>query len=65
MQVTAETELKDDLVWGGPAIALQIGRSDRQTYYMLEKGELPAQKVCGTWVASKTKLRTRLAGEQS
>jgi hypothetical protein len=60
-----DSELKNDILWGATAIALQIGRTDRQTYYMLEKGELPARKVCGTWVASKTKLRTHLSGEQS
>lgn len=65
MQINKTTELKDDLVWGARAIAQEIGRGERQTFYMLERGELPAKKVCGRWVGSKAKLRTHLAGEQS
>lgn len=59
-----ETEKSpDDLVWGANAIARAINRTDRQTYGMLEGGELPAKKVCGRWVASRKKLLEFLVGE--
>lgn len=45
-----------DLIWGAPAIAKVIGRTDRQTFCMLEKGLLPAKKVSGRWVAERSKL---------
>ena len=45
-----------DLIWGGSAIAKAIGRTDRQTFNMLEKGLLPAKKVGERWVASRAKL---------
>lgn len=44
------------LVWGAEAIAAVIGRSARATFHMLEKGELPAKKVGGRWVAERGKL---------
>ncbi|MDX1222396.1 DNA-binding protein [Sinorhizobium medicae] len=47
---------KIDLIWGAEAIAKLIGRSARVTFYMLEKGELPAKKVGGRWVAERGKL---------
>lgn len=61
---TSDTELKDDILWGAAAIAEEIGRGERTTYHLLERGELPAKKVCGRWVATKSKLRSYLAGEQ-
>ena len=45
-----------DLVWGGEEIAKVIGRTARVTFILLEKGELPAKKVGGRWVASRQKL---------
>ncbi|MDH6273538.1 hypothetical protein M2311_003628 [Rhizobium leguminosarum] len=60
-----EPELKDDILWGASAIAKEIGRSERTTFYMLERGELDARKVCGRWVSTKSKLRRQLAGEKS
>ncbi len=45
-----------DLVWGASAIAKLIGRSDRQAFHMLEKGELPGRKVGGRWVIERSKL---------
>ena len=45
-----------DLIWGASAIAKVIGRTDRQTFCMLEKGLLPAKKVSGRWVAERSKL---------
>lgn len=45
-----------DLVWGGEKIAHVIGRTTRVTFSLLEKGELPAKKVGGRWVAERSKL---------
>ncbi|MCO6180270.1 DNA-binding protein [Ciceribacter sp. RN22] len=53
----------DDLVWGANAIARVINRTDRQTFHMLDAGELPAKKVGGRWVASRKKLLEFLIGE--
>jgi len=46
-----------DLLWGVKAIAKPIKRTERQTFHMLTRGELPAKKVGGRWVASRKKLR--------
>lgn len=45
-----------DLVWGGEEIGKVIGRTARVTFSLLEKGEIPAKKVGGRWVASRQKL---------
>lgn len=56
MTVTADQTRNIELVWGGTEIAKLIGRSARATFHMLEKGELPAKKVGGRWVAERSKL---------
>jgi len=56
---------KDDLIWNVGPIANVIGRDDRATYHLLSKGELPARKVGGRWVASKRRLLAFLSGEAS
>lgn len=45
-----------DLIWEVGEIAKIIGRSPRQTFHMLNKGELPAKKVGGRWVTERSKL---------
>lgn len=46
-----------DLVWGIEAIAKLIGRTDRQTYHMVQTGSLPMVKQVGQrYVASRSKL---------
>ncbi|UVC08259.1 DNA-binding protein [Rhizobium sp. TH2] len=45
-----------DLVWGLEAISKLIGRSVRQTHYMLSTGKLPAKQVGERWVTSRSKL---------
>ncbi len=45
-----------DLLWEVEEIAKVIGRTPRQTFHMLSKGELPAKKVGGRWVAERGKL---------
>ena len=46
-----------DIVWGAEEIAKIIGRTPRQTFGLLDNGQLPAKKVGGRWVASRKKLR--------
>jgi hypothetical protein len=59
----AETESPLDLLWEVSAIAKAIGRTERQTFGMLEKGLLPARKVGGRWVAERGKLLSFFLGE--
>ena len=46
-----------DLVWGVGAIAKLIGRTERQTFHLVQSGQLPAKKVGNRWVAERGKLR--------
>ncbi|RVI06473.1 DNA-binding protein [Sinorhizobium meliloti] len=52
-----------DLIWGGEEIAKIIGRTPRITFHLLEKGELPAKKVGGRWVAERGQLIRFFMGE--
>jgi hypothetical protein len=45
------------LAWGAAAIAKEIGRNLRQTYYLLESGCLPAVKAGTQYVAKREELR--------
>ena len=58
-------EREEKPIWGVKAIAEVIGRSQRQTFYMLEKGLLPAEKIGKSWVSNLKKLRTRFEGDVS
>lgn len=51
-----QTDDQMSLIWGGEQIAKVIGRPTRVTFHLLEKGELPAKKVGGRWVAERNKL---------
>jgi hypothetical protein len=53
-----------DLLWGAEAIAAYIKRTPRATWHLLATKQLPATKVGQTWVASRSKLRARLLGEE-
>lgn len=53
-----------DLVWEANGIAQVIHRTPRQTFHMLESGELPARKVGGRWVASRRALEAYFCGPQ-
>lgn len=46
-----------DLVWGAEAIAKELKRNKRVTYYLLESGAIPAKKAGKQWVISRRKLR--------
>jgi hypothetical protein len=48
--------LADDLVWGCKAIAIEIGRTERQIFWLLESGALPAKKIGGRWCARRSAL---------
>ncbi|MDI7865064.1 DNA-binding protein [Rhizobiaceae bacterium n13] len=52
-----------DLVWEVSEIAKIIGRTERQTFYMLKAGQLPAKKVGGRWVAERGQLQRFFTGE--
>ncbi|MEM6499549.1 MAG: hypothetical protein AAF709_22860 [Pseudomonadota bacterium] len=43
-------------IWGGSAIAKFCKVSDQRAFYLLNKGELPAKKVGGRWVADRNAL---------
>jgi hypothetical protein len=54
--VKAES-LRDDLIWGVEGIAEEIGKSQRQVFHMISIGAIPAAKVGGCIVASRSRLR--------
>ncbi len=53
--------LADDLLTGATEIADFIGWSKRQTFYMLEKKQLPAFKFAGRWCLRKSTLYAHIA----
>ncbi|MCS3740208.1 hypothetical protein FHX16_002176 [Rhizobium sp. BK661] len=57
-----ETTIADDLIWEVSEIAKTIGRTERQTFHLLSKGEIPGKKVGGRWVCSRRKLTEFLMG---
>ena len=52
--------LKDDLLDSVDAIAEYMNKSPRQTYYLLERGLLPAFKLGGKWQARKSTLHRHI-----
>lgn len=52
-----------DLVWGVREIGQVIGRNPRQAFHLVSRGELPAKKVGGRWVASRRELVRFFGGE--
>lgn len=56
-------ETPTDLAWGVGEIAAVVERDERATYHLLARGQLPARKVGGRWVASRARLRAFLMGE--
>jgi hypothetical protein len=45
-------------IWGADAIGKVIGRTGKQTVYLLEKGLIPARKIGDRWVADYAALRS-------
>ena len=54
-------ELADDLIGGVKAIAKHTGEAERRTYYMLERGLLPAFKIGDRWYMRKSKYLAMIA----
>lgn len=53
-----KTKADLELIWGGEAIAREIGRKPRMTFHLLENGQLPgARKICGRWCIARQRLR--------
>jgi hypothetical protein len=52
-----ETEGGLDLIWGAAAIGRAIARNERQTFFLLETGKIPAKKVGGRYCADRGELR--------
>jgi len=57
------TDSSNDLLWEVSEIAKAIGRTERQTFRLLEMGAIPGKKVGGRWVASRKKLIEAIVGE--
>jgi hypothetical protein len=57
-------EVVSDVLWGAEAIADAIGQSTRQTFYMLERGMIPAKKIGKKWCASRRALLHALGANE-
>jgi hypothetical protein len=44
-----------DIIWGAANIGRVVGLTERQAFYLLETGKLPAKRN-GRWCASRAKL---------
>ncbi len=51
-----------EAVWGAIEIGKVINAEARRTFYLLEKGLLPARKVGGVWQSTRGELRDFLLG---
>ncbi len=56
---------ESDVVWGAAEIGREINRSQRQTFYLLERGLIPARKVGDIWQSTRAELRAAMRGEAS
>jgi hypothetical protein len=52
-------------VWGAEKIAEVLGVSLRKSFYLLEKGLVPARKVGGSWQSTQGELEDFLLGRTS
>jgi hypothetical protein len=52
-------------LWGAAEIGAAIGRTERQAFYLLEAGSLPAKKVGRQWVAEHGKLLAAVVGDDA
>ena len=48
-----------DLVWGAELIGAELNISTRTAFYLLERGEIPAQKIGRRWCTTRGALRRR------
>jgi len=51
--------LSDDLLWGIDEIADFIGQPRRQTFHLIETGQLPVGRAGKRLVGSRAKIRAR------
>lgn len=65
-----ENQNLDRPIWGAAAIAREAGLVDddgkidlRKTFYLLEKGLLPASKIGRRWTSTPRRLRRVFAGD--
>ena len=63
--IPAQSNGDSDFVWGARNIGAFINRSERETYHLLEKGCLPAEKCGASWVSTKSRLRRMADPEAS
>jgi hypothetical protein len=61
--ITDEPLLADDLLFGAAAIANELGLDLRRTFYLLERGFIPASKTGATWTSTRSRLRRHFNGE--
>ena len=54
---SAKPSLRDDVLFGAQAIADELGLELRKTFYLLERGYLPATKCGATWTSTRSRLR--------
>lgn len=57
-----ENKTPSHVLWGATAIAKEINRNRRQTFCLLESGQLPARKAGRTWFITKSALKAWLHG---
>jgi hypothetical protein len=54
---TDKVETPADFLWGSDQIGRAIGRTERQTFHLLNSGQIKsAKKVGGRWVVAKAAL---------
>jgi hypothetical protein len=55
----------DTPIWGARDIGAVLNRPPRKTYYLLEAGLLPAEKVGKSWVSTRRRLLALVQGAAS
>ena len=61
--IEVPSNLANDILWGVGEIAAHIKRTRAQTYYLIAKGVIPADKLgAKTIVGRKSKINRALAG---
>ncbi len=65
MPVEQEFEPIDRPIWGVAAIAAAANLTERQAYWALEQGHLPASKLGRRWFTTPRRLRALFAGEHA
>jgi hypothetical protein len=63
MSVEQTIEDLDRPIWGVAAIAAASNLTERQTYWALERGHIPASKIGRKWFTTPRRLRALFTGE--